>query len=70
MNRYRMRQLRNRPDRGGPIADQDPDDGGSVNSELYGAADDVYAEASKHRAGVIQKDLAAKARKKKGARRG
>jgi hypothetical protein len=68
MNKWR---LRNRPDRGGPIADQDPDDGGSVNSELSGAAESVYdtamhSVAAQHRETVKKKDAAAKARRKKG----
>jgi hypothetical protein len=40
------------------------------DAEMRDAAAGVYAEAAKHRAGVIAKDLAAKARKKKVARRG
>lgn len=67
MNKWR---LRNRSDRGGAIADQNSDDGGSVNSELSGAAESVYSEASKHRETVIARDKAAKARRRKGVRRG
>lgn len=68
MNKWR---IRNRPDRGGPIADQAGEDSGSVNSELSKSADDIYSVATKHRSTVIAKDKAAKARRKsKGARRG
>jgi hypothetical protein len=38
------------------------------DSEVSEAAGSVYSEAVKHRAGVIARDKAAKARKKKSAR--
>jgi|HubBroStandDraft_1064217.scaffolds.fasta_scaffold05232_5 hypothetical protein len=66
MNRYRQRH----PDHAKSAAKSRPDDdSGSNDAELSNAADDVYAEAAKHRETVIAKDKAAKARRK-GARRG
>jgi hypothetical protein len=62
VNKWR---IRNRPDRGGPIADQDKDDGGSANSELTKSAGDIYDVAAEHRKAVIAKDKAAKARRRK-----
>jgi hypothetical protein len=65
MNRYRMRHdhakaaQKSRPD----------DDSGSHDAELTEAAGSVYSEAEKHREGVIARDKAAQARKKKGTRR-
>jgi hypothetical protein len=35
------------------------------DAEVSDAAEDIYAEAAKHRAGVIARDKAAKARRKK-----
>lgn len=66
MNRYRTRH----PDHGKAAKKSPPaDDSGSHDAELSEAAGSVYSEAEKHRAGVIKKDLAARARKKAGARR-
>jgi hypothetical protein len=51
MNSFRKRKsLRNRPDRGGAIADQSNDDGGSVDSELSDAAGSMADFAAKDRA--------------------
>jgi hypothetical protein len=42
-----------------------PARGDDTDKELTSAADDIYAEALKHRANVIKRDLAAKARRSK-----
>jgi hypothetical protein len=65
MNKWRQRH----PDHKAAKATHD-DDSGSTDVELSGAAESVYDTAAQHRAGVIKRDAAAKARKKKGARRG
>jgi hypothetical protein len=58
MNKWRSRQLK---DSAKPVLDV----GDDTDRELSRDADNIYAEASKHRAGVIQKDLAAKSRRRK-----
>jgi hypothetical protein len=66
MNRYRQRH----PDLGKAVKKAPPvDDSGSHDAELSEAAETVYDTAAQHRAGVIAKDKAAKARRK-GTRRG
>jgi hypothetical protein len=70
LNKYRQRHkdwignaAKKKPDTTfGEISDDDDDDD---DDEVSEAADDIYAEATKHRAGVIAKDKAARARKKK-----
>ena len=61
MNRYRQRH----PDYKTAAKSNDS---GSTDAELTSSADDIYSEAAKHRATVIAKDKAAKARKSKGRR--
>jgi hypothetical protein len=62
MNRYRQKH----PDHVKAVAKPALDVGDDTDTELTSAADDIYAEAAKHRETVIAKDKAAKARKKKG----
>ena len=67
MNKWRMRQadrkaVKKAPDSTyGELTD---------DAEVSETAADIYAVAAGHRDGVIKRDAAAKARKKKGARRG
>jgi hypothetical protein len=65
MNKYRQRLH-------AKAAEKSPDDNdsGSVDRELTSAAGSVYSEAEEHRERVKARDAAAKARKKRGARRG
>jgi hypothetical protein len=65
MNRYRQRH----PDHKAAAKSRPDDDSGSHDAELTEAAGSVYSEAEKHRVGVIARDKAAQARKKKGTRR-
>lgn len=63
MNRFRQRH----PDYEKSAAKKAPTTFGELSDddEVSEAAEDIFSEAAKHRAGVIQKDLAAKARRKK-----
>jgi hypothetical protein len=66
VNKWRTKH----PDFGKPVKKTPPDDdSGSHDAELTEAAGSVYSEAEKHREGVIARDKAAQARKKKGTRR-
>jgi hypothetical protein len=65
MNRYRMR-YQAKPAVKKPAPE---DDSGSSEAELTKSADDIFSVAADHRAGVIARDKATKARKKKGTRR-
>lgn len=61
MNYFRSQKLRNRPDRGGPIADQEGADSGSTNRELSDSAEDIFSVAKNHRADIIAREKAFKA---------
>lgn len=66
MHRWREKH----PDHKAVKKSRPDDDSGTADAELSEAADSVYSEAMKYREGVKARDAAAKARKKKGARRG
>jgi hypothetical protein len=67
MNKWRQKHS----DHGKAVEKSRPDDdSGSTDAELSEAAETVYDTAAQHREGVKARDAAAKARKKKGARRG
>lgn len=64
MNRYRQKH----PDHGKAPPDSTFGELTDNPAAVAGAGEDIYSEAEKHRAGVIAKDKAAKARRKAGRR--